>query len=765
MGNRAATVVVVSRFEKPLSPGHLPGPDSGLRDLEGAREAAEAVAEQFERAGFTVTRQVDPKAKKLGRRVISDLKAASADDLQIIHVISHGTIAEGIDKLQVIGREGTVDEDCIVERWVETVEGNRNTRPLTLFLLDTCFSGRATEFPWQARAGGSAPRALVMAASDWDDRAYEFRLSRALADLLENATELDVDPALPHLRWDLVARTLRAKIIALSDGGFVQEARSTRVDPAVVDFNHFAPFFPNPKYRKPTPIEAARSEAPATVAPFIQGIDAGLFLNPALGGHLSGLPGLFRGRKIQLRELSEWLDQPVGKDQLRIVTGDPGSGKSAILGVIVCAGVERLREATRGAWAHLPRVPCAMTGVAAIHARNRGLQQLIDAIADQLGLVKADGGAWDAESVTNAIGAMPNPPTVILDALDEATDPSGLVSVLLVPLLRASRADGRAACRALIGTRSGDRWPSVRPLLEVATIGQTIDLNVTDAAVLASDLEEYVHAALTVDLRWDQAPDGTATRVARAVAAELSRSHATYATDSDQSGWGAFLVATLFTRYLRDNVHSSDAAAVDGALRSLPTSLPEVLELDLAHDADDRRRTLLTAFSIAKGEGIPLAIASAIADRLAVVQDAVRPQLGNTIESVQFYLRAAVDDDGVLLYRPFHQGLADYLAGRLTDSERSVIVTAMVSDLARSKDRVVWSSAPPYVTRHLLDHAADAGLAQGLLADNGLVVAAEPAAVLEAFRRTGGQPTARRHLSRDITSGDNGFAATRHPHA
>ena len=187
-GSLEATVLYVSEFARPLKPGNLPGPSTGYQDLEGADAAAEAVAEQLERIGYTVTIERELSAAEIGERVTKAVKSGDADDLRIVHVVSHASVSKEIDKLHVVGHDSSIDASAIVEQWVTAVEFGPPT-PRTLFVLDTCFAGDATVFPWMKRTVGRAPRALVVAASPWDDRAYDFRLSRALTDLLSNSED------------------------------------------------------------------------------------------------------------------------------------------------------------------------------------------------------------------------------------------------------------------------------------------------------------------------------------------------------------------------------------------------------------------------------------------------------------------------------------------------------------------------------------------------------------------------------------------------
>lgn len=43
----------------------------------------------------------------------------------------------------------------------------------------------------------------------------------------------------------------------------------------------------------------------------------------------------FTGRTTALRDLTGWISQPADDPRMRVVTGDPGSGKSAVLGRLV----------------------------------------------------------------------------------------------------------------------------------------------------------------------------------------------------------------------------------------------------------------------------------------------------------------------------------------------------------------------------------------------------------------------------------------------
>ena len=93
--------------------------------------------------------------------------------------------------------------------------------------------------------------------------------------------------------------------------------------------------------------------------------------------------GFFHGRAEQLQQLRGWV---MGTGPaLRVVTGKPGVGKSALLGVVVCAAHPALRERTRDLWDRLPHMPPPLPEgcLAVVHARRRTVAQITASIARQ----------------------------------------------------------------------------------------------------------------------------------------------------------------------------------------------------------------------------------------------------------------------------------------------------------------------------------------------------------------------------------------------
>jgi hypothetical protein len=144
------------------------------------------------------------------------------------------------------------------------------------------------------------------------------------------------------------------------------------------------------------------------------------------------------------------------------VRGGPGAGKSALLGLIVCAGHHELRDVLRPLWRDVPGAPPApIAGLIAAHARQRSAAEVMDAIAAQAGLdagphadaLGASRAGWTAPSLRSALERKGSRPVVVIDAVDESTEVwavAELVQILAQPLPER----GRSVCRLLVAGRS-----------------------------------------------------------------------------------------------------------------------------------------------------------------------------------------------------------------------------------------------------------------------------------------------------------------------
>jgi hypothetical protein len=152
-GTRRALVIGVPTF----------GPEPELEDepdltawttLPFARRLALDVAQSLRLHGYKSTVVTDPgalAAEKLGKAVQGAIANGSKDDVCIVHLVSHGDVGAGSGGLFVVGSDGQICAETAVEHWLSDIEDFPETRPMTLFLLDLCHSGKAARLPWQLR--------------------------------------------------------------------------------------------------------------------------------------------------------------------------------------------------------------------------------------------------------------------------------------------------------------------------------------------------------------------------------------------------------------------------------------------------------------------------------------------------------------------------------------------------------------------------------------------------------------------------------------
>ncbi|MGI5185570.1 hypothetical protein ACQEVZ_55940 [Dactylosporangium sp. CA-152071] len=322
------------------------------------------------------------------------------------------------------------------------------------------------------------------------------------------------------------------------------------------------------------------------LSPFWADVDEGLdpvhFMQRASGrlnahGHEGS--GCLSGRRSEMRKLTDWCD---GRDSIpvRVVTDSPGAGKSALIGMVVCAAHPTLNEATERLW----RIDDTWTPIvndllAAVHARGRALREIVASLARQLRLSPADDGALETSDLLRLIrdwnrsSGRNDRPVLVIDALDETVNFTQVMDLLL-PLARLTRHDGTVACRLLVGMRS---WAELNPLRELAEAGRgLIDLDAVQRRSLKLDLENYVGKLLRHHGPYDDDNyAGTRGILAARIASTLTGSPA----DDEGQRWGEFLVARIYTHHLATAYQPiSDSALVRDLGDAVPRTLPKLLE-------------------------------------------------------------------------------------------------------------------------------------------------------------------------------------------
>ncbi|MBT2675108.1 WD40 repeat domain-containing protein, partial [Streptomyces sp. ISL-14] len=474
-----------------------------------------------------------------------------------------------------------------------------------------------------------------------------------------------------------------------------------------VDSDGHAPFFHNPAHIADLPADDLDVEATARLRHRSRG-----HFDPRARGveHLGEHGDHFVGRTAALTALARWLGGPHDR-RARVVTGGPGSGKSALLGRLLL-----LADPDHPARAHTPTAALPPPGLPTVplHARRAGLEDLTAALADALGLPGAG-----RDDLLAALGRRTRPVAVVVDALDEAgTSGDGREGVsiaheLLQPL------SALPAVRLIVGTR--------RPL--VSALGHaTVRLDLDQPGHFTSaDVASYARSLL-LDAH---DPDSLSPYRGRPDAAEpIARAIA------DRAG-NCFLVARMTGRAL---VHRQLRVDVTrpGWQESLPSDIDQAFAAYLARFGTHRAKItrLLRPLAYAQGAGLPWSTLWApVAQALSGV-DCPQQDVEWLHEHAGSYL-VETSAPGGSAYRLFHESMAQYLRSPGGDSAaHRAIADALLAQvpedpLTRRRD---WAAAHPYVRDHIADHAAAGGVLDRLLDDSAFLVHAGSASLMRALR-------------------------------
>jgi hypothetical protein len=728
-----------------------------LRPLPFAPQLAREMSEALTRLGYESVVHDGPVLPTEG---VVDIIRQAIEEAQggvvVVHLITHGRTADRSGALHFAGSDGRFDVfGSAVGDLVRHAE-DRTRGPLALFLLDLCQAGNAARLPWQVASREDAPRAWVIAACAPDEAAYNGRFSRALITTLEQVDrgELHIDPALRSIPLATVAQAARREVhrLAVSAGGRLQQVTGSLIDIAA---DPDLPFFPNRTHeprglRLNRPVQQRRRpDLDAMVADLDESVDLRHHLDSAVGPTLSsGFPaqhapsGNFTGGERELRRLSFWLDEQ-GQGSIAVVTGSPGAGKSALLGILVCACHPSLRRLTRHVWEHVRSVPPRIDDkLAVVHARQLNLAALCAAISRQLGVGETRSPERLIEFVSE-LASQVRPPVIILDSLDEAEGGVDIVERLILPLVSRRQAEDMSSARILVGSRRYEEFSGI--FSAAADEGVIVDLDAVPAHVLEDDLHEYVAKLLRATSHYRHRGD-----VVGAFATETARALAARPADGSSRAWGEFLVAGLYTRHFAstyDREPVADPAAAKRLGAGVPRTLPEVFELDVAAGRNGPSlRSLLAALAFAYGTGMPASVLARMAGGLAGSGFGLdASNVTRLLDAGRFYIRQSTDSDGALLYRLFHQGLIDYLKTTSAGSADSnygrpdpaAILDALLAPLgpANARDR---GAAEPYVMRNVLTYAVQGRRVGEILSDPEFMLHADHTSVAAALNAQAG---------------------------
>jgi WD40 repeat protein len=449
----------------------------------------------------------------------------------------------------------------------------------------------------------------------------------------------------------------------------------------------------------------------------------------------------FHGRADALRAVRDWLEgSPPGR-QVLVVTGAPGTGKSAVLGRIVTtadrAEARQLPASDNGERTTEGSVGCA------VHAKGK------TALDIAFEIVKAARAAQRVERLEDFEPALRQALSghqerrfnVIIDALDEAATPAqarAAAEKVILPLARISADVGGSV---VVGSRRFDA--DGQDLLRVfGGAAQLIDLDKAEFFD-EQDLAGYVRVTLQLAgrLRPDNPFDDeeTAGRAVRRIVA-LSVQN--------------FLVAGLTARMLAspsrggavDPASLPSRVTVDDAMREFLARIPPVPAGACAAAPVLSAETLLTPLAFAEAPGLPAGLWRT-ALRALGAGDVPEPVLTRFAKSspAKFLIESSGDDRQGAAFRLFHQALNEaLLRARASTASRAEDEAALTRGFLQAGQDTGWEHASRYLLRSLPAHAARAGLVDDLLADDDyllhadlrrLIPVAEGASSLTACRR------------------------------
>lgn len=599
-------------------------------------------------------------------------------------------------------RTGLSAGNAVSAGWLGDIVANCKAEKI-LFFIDTCYSsegavtivGEISEIlKSRTHLPGQEPFICMIPSAHSLQKAPEAVFCRTLLEVLTGTTS-------GVRRWSDQDELIRAGDLSYA----VLKAMSTSMGPGwqpplPTTAGYDDLFVPNPRFRHAPAIDVETGrrllEVPEALKIAVRGVEVG-----EAGWY-------FSGRTSILRELISWLGTP--RPGLAVLTGPPGSGKSAVLGRLLLLSDETFRsEAARagvldGSLESTSPVPEI---TAAIHARGKALDDCVRAIAAQVGASGVSDAPIDSRGLIEALRVREPRCVIIVDALDESADPVGIGG-----FLRRLAAEGQA--RILVGSRRSpdgrtlpddvDRHNPLRALF--GNDARLLDL--ADEATTPDDIAAYVRARLERSRHREQ--PASIAAVSQRVAARAR---------------GLFLYARVVARTLQD------AERLDG---SLPDGPIDAFANDLKARFGERVElvnALFAGLAWAEGEGLsrscwPL-VASAVAGSDRAYSDA---DVDWVLEHAGWHI-LQTGEGGQTVYRLVHQAFTDHY--RVGASDARSVQRRILARFTSTLSGLDWLNADQYVRRYLARHAALGGNLDSLVSDPAFLAVAAPARLVAAL--------------------------------
>ena len=620
----------------------------------------------------------------------------NSNDLLVVYWTGHGLVDRGIFCLVTSdveqGEEGTALTLDALIRCMKTEDHQ------VLLIVDTCQSGAGTSDALEmdnrlreAWGGRAREKGLHIISTA---RSIEFARTKAFIEGLDEvirsggASTSDEE----FLRPDKLIGQVNAALTSALDDENQQHARLNLGSEGLFQF------FPNPWWEPRLSIGLSAHEAKRVLHHIQNRALASHWRPRARGVALDSEVGwFFTGRSKAANELVSWIGAAPGQAGL-VITGMPGTGKSALLARMVTLADQVNREMAQQAGVLDGVLPDELPSIgslkAAVHARAKTSNEIALELAAALG-ADLRSGETDPETLAiRAASGQTDRTILLIDALDEAQNPEQAAS-----FLRAIVDKGKEA-RIIVGLRSGE-YSSNRLVDRLGKRFTTLDLgseDYLDPADVARYVERYLlQTKSSPYAKEDQA--GYAAEVAKAVATRAGRS---------------FLVASTTARALAS--HPEVLSRTE--LVDLPCQAGEAFEFDFKVLSQSEREEAILIFGVlafSQGRGLPhvlwTAFASAIGSREFSSRD-----LDRWLDRAGYYVTRE-EELGMAVVRLYHEEFARFLRGKV-----AVVATEVVDHqgaLVETMEALVprdqvsgaldWTEALPYIKSYLPRHLKAAG--------------------------------------------------------